>query len=86
MEKTEEDKLTNTLAEIALNEGTSGSYFIADGQITWLTAEGIMELAERLNNKAVERQLDVSIQPTSSGIMISWRPRRRKPNKNARNS
>jgi hypothetical protein len=78
---TEEDKVTTTLAKIALNEQSNGSYFLKDEEMLWLTFQGIEELALALNHKAVEKQLEVDIDPTSTGIMISWRP-----SKNARNS
>lgn len=80
--ETEEDKVTNTLAEIALNEAEVGSYFLTDEQLIWLTFEGISDLAEKLNHRAVEKQLNVDITATSTGLLISWRPLK----KNARNS
>lgn len=78
---TVEDKVTTTLAKIALNEQTNGSYFLKDEELLWLTYGGLEELALSLNHKAVEKQLEVDIDSTSTGVMISWRP-----SKNARNS
>lgn len=80
--KTDEDKVTNTLAEIALNEAEVGSYFLTDEQMTWLTFDGIAELSEQLNHKMVDKNLDFDITPTSTGLLISWRPMK----KNAGNS
>lgn len=78
---TQEDMITNTLAEIALKEENTGSFFLTDEQIELLSWEGMEELSMRLNHNAVEKQLAVEITATSTGIMITWRPE-----KNARNS
>jgi hypothetical protein len=80
-EITQEDAITNTLAEIAMKEANTGSYFLTDDHMTRLSWEGVQELALRLNSNAVDKQLSVKIEPTSTGIMISWRPE-----KNAGNS
>lgn len=73
-EATIEDKVTNTLAEIALNEEKSGSYFLTDEAIEKLSWEGVEELSLALNRNAVEKFLTVEITGMSTGIMISWRP------------
>jgi hypothetical protein len=78
---TQEDEVTNTLAKIALNEEKSGSYFLTDEHLALLSWEGLEELSLALNRNAVEKQLAVKIEATSTGIMISWRPE-----KNAGNS